>query len=84
MSNACHCYSYFFHEKFSGRGFKSHSGQLSIATSNNPSVVNIICINSFRYTHVITSTTFRLKQRWRLKKAIAKMKCDTEQTMKLE
>ena len=31
------------------RGFKSHSGQLSIATSNNPSVVNTICITSFRY-----------------------------------
>ena len=39
---------------------------------------------SFRYTHVITSTKFRLKQTWRLTKAIAEMKCDTEQTMKLE
>ena len=29
--------------------YKSHSGQLSIATSNNPSVVNTICITSFRY-----------------------------------
>ena len=37
-----------------------------------------------RYTHVITSTKFRLKQTWRLTKAIAEMKCDTEQTMKLE
>ena len=37
-----------------------------------------------RYTHVITSTKFRLKQTWRLMKATAKMKCDTEQTMKLE
>ena len=43
-----------------------------------------ICINSFRYTYVITSTKFRLKQTWRLTKAIAEMKCDTERTMKLE
>ena len=35
--------------EFSGCWFKSHSGQLSIATSRNPSVVNTICINSFRY-----------------------------------
>ena len=32
-------------------GLKSHSGQLSISTSKNSSVVNIICINSFRYKH---------------------------------
>ena len=46
------------------------------------------CIHTyiFRYTHVITSTKLRLKQTWRLTKAIAEMKCecDTEQTMKLE
>ena len=35
-------------------------------------------------THVITSRKLRLKQMWRLTKAIAKMKPDTEQTMKLE
>ena len=35
------------------------------------------------YTHVITSTKFLLKQMWRLTKAIAEMKCDTEQTMNL-
>ena len=29
--------------EFSGRGFKSHSGQLYMATSTNPSVVNTIC-----------------------------------------
>ena len=40
---------------FSGRGFKSHSGQLSVATSENHSVLNTISINSFCYTHVITS-----------------------------
>ena len=28
--------------EFSGRGFKSHSGQLSIVTSKNPSVMNTI------------------------------------------
>ena len=44
-------------------------GQLSIATSKNPSVMNTICINSFCYTHVITSTKLRLKQTWRLTKA---------------
>ena len=39
-----------------GRGFKSHSDQLSIATSKNLSVVTTICIvSSFRYTHVIYS-----------------------------
>ena len=37
-------------------------GQLSIATSNNPSVVNTICIGSFRYTPVIASRKIRLKQ----------------------
>ena len=46
--------------------------------------MNTIFINSFRYTHVIISTKLRLKQTWRLTKAIAEMKCDTEQTMKLE
>ena len=40
---------------------QSHSGQLSRATSNNPSVVNTICIRSFRYTHVITSRKLQLK-----------------------
>ena len=35
-----------------------------------------------RYTHVITSTKIRCKQTWRLTKAIAEMKRDTEQTMK--
>ena len=38
----------------------------------------------FRYTHVITSRKFQLKQTWRLMKAIAEMKLDTEQTIKLE
>ena len=67
-----------------GCGFKSHSSQLSIATSKNPSVVNTICISSFRYTHVITSRKFRLKQTWRLTKAMTEMKPYTEETMQLE
>ena len=70
--------------EFSGHGFKSHPRQLSAATSKNPSVMNTICITSFRYTDVITSTKLRLKHTWRLTKAIAEMKCDTEQTMKLQ
>ena len=32
-----------------------------IATSNNPSVVNNICISSFRYTHVIISRKNSIK-----------------------
>ena len=54
------------------------------ATSKNLSVVNTIYISSFHYTHVITSRTFRLKQTRRLTKAIAEIKSDSEQTMKLE
>ena len=38
----------------------------------------------YTYTHVITSSKVQLKQTCRLMKAIAKMKLDTEQTMKLE
>ena len=49
--------------EFIGRGFKSHSGRLSIATSNGSSVVNTIYISSFRYTYVITSRKFRLDKR---------------------
>ena len=49
--------------EFSGRGFKSHSGQLSIATSKNPSKANTICISSFRYTHIITYRILRLNKR---------------------
>ena len=58
--------------------------RIAIATSKNPPVINTICISSFRYTHVITSRNFQLRYAWRLMKAIAEMKCDTEQTMKLE
>ena len=38
----------------------------------------------YRYTPVIISRKFRIKQTWRLAKAMAEMKSDTEQTMKLE
>ena len=45
----------------SGCGFKSHSGQFSVATSKSPSVVNTICISSFRYFCVITSRKTLIK-----------------------
>ena len=54
------------------------------ATSKNPSVVNTIYISSSRYTHVITSRKILVKEMWQLTKAMAEMKPDTEQTMKLE
>ena len=60
--------------EFSGRGFISHSGQLSTATSQNPSVVNTICINSLCCRYVVTCARFRLKQMWQLTKAMAKLK----------
>ena len=41
-------------------------------------------IDEIRPTHVITSKKFWLKQTWHLKKTMAEMKTDTEQTMKLE
>ena len=46
-------YIYAYITEFSGRGFKSHSGQLPMATSNNPPVVNTIyiCIYIYIYTH---------------------------------
>ena len=63
---------------------KSHSGQLSTAFSENLSMVNTICISSFRDTPVITYRKHRLKETWWLTKKIAETKCSTEQTMKLE
>ena len=50
-----------------------NSGQLSIAASKNPSVMNTICINSFRY-NVITRARLRLKQVRRLTKEKTEMK----------
>ena len=35
-----------FDKYISGRGFKSHSGQFSIATSKYPPVVNIYIVNA--------------------------------------
>ena len=37
-----------------------------------------------RYTHVTISSKFQLEKTWRLVKAIAEMKLNTEQMMKLE
>ena len=65
--------------EFSGHGFKSHSSQLSIATSKNLSG-----ISSFRYTDVVTLRKLWLKQTWRLTKAISEVKSETEQTVKLK
>ena len=45
-----------------------------ITISKNPSVLNIICISSFRYTHVITYAKFQLKLMWRLTNAIVHIK----------
>ena len=53
---------YIIYTELRGRGLKSHSDQLSIAASNNPSAVNTICISSFPYKHVITSRKLQLKQ----------------------
>ena len=46
----------------------------------------MIYIYTHTHTHiyVITSRKFQSKQTWRLTKAIAEMKLDTEQTMKLK
>ena len=41
--------------------------------------------NIYIYIYIyIAQEKFRLKKTWRLTKAIAERKCDTEQTMKLE
>ena len=47
--------------KFSGGGLKSHLGQLFVATSKNPLLMNTICSSSFHYNHVISSTKLWLK-----------------------
>ena len=69
--------------KNSGCGFKSYSGHFSIATSNNLSVVNTICIIS-SCTHVITYRKVQLNKRGDWQRQTAEMKCDTKQTMKLK
>ena len=55
-----HTHIYIYIYVYSGRGFKSHSGRLSITASKNPSVMNTTCISSFRY-NVITCARLRLK-----------------------
>ena len=57
---------------------------LNTTWANVSSVVNTICMSSFRYTHVIISRKFQLKETWGLTKAIAEIKFDTERIMKLE
>ena len=69
---------------FSGYRFKCHSGQLSIATSRNPSVVNTICISSFSNTHVIMYRKLSLNKHGDLLRPTSEMKCDTEHMVKLE
>ena len=53
-----------------------HSGQLSIDTSKNPSVVNTIYVSLHSATNVITCARLRLKQMWRLTKAKTEIKCE--------
>ena len=62
----------------------SQSGQLSIAIIWDCSVVNTICISSFRYADMIYLYKISIKWAWRLTKAMAEMKSNTEQVMKLE
>ena len=67
---------------FTGCWFKCNSAQLSKATSENSSVVNIICISSLCYTHTMTYRKLWLKKRGDCQWQTAKTKCDTEQMMK--
>ena len=43
-----------------------------------------IYIYIYIYMYTLYNGSIQVKQAWRLMKAIAEMKCDTEQTMKLE
>ena len=54
----------------SGCGFKSHSRPLSIATSKNPTVVNIICISSSATLMWLPQETFNSNKygNWRRQK----------------
>ena len=64
-----------FWSSYSGRGFKSHSGEISIATSK---ILQwwITYVSIYPGTNVITCARFCLKQMWRLTKTIAKTKCE--------
>ena len=54
-----------------------------MATSENLSVVNTMCISSFLYTHVITFRKLRLKKCGDWRRRTAKMKCDTKEIMEV-
>ena len=71
-------------DRVSGCGFKSHSSQHSVATSENLSLVNPICISWFSKTHVIKYRKLRLNKRGDWRTQTAEIKCDTGQMMKLE
>ena len=47
--------------EFSGRGFESHLGQLSIATSWSPSVVNTIYDMCIWYVYMVFTTEVLLE-----------------------
>ena len=70
--------------QFSGHGFKSQSGQLSIATSKNPSVANTIYKSIHYATDVTNCARFRLTKMWWLMKTVAKSKLKTGKKMKLQ
>ena len=68
--------------EFSGRRFKSHSGQVSIATSKDTQVVKT-------YVSVESTRLMWLPQKfdwskWRLTKTMAEIKSRNEETIKLE
>ena len=61
--------------EFNDRGLKSHSGHLSIVTSKMLQRW-IACVSIHSTNSVIASARFRLKQMWRLAKAVTKMICE--------
>ena len=61
--------------EFNDRGLKSHSGHLSIVTSKMLQGW-IACVSIHSTNSVIASARFRLKQMWRLAKAVTKMICE--------
>lgn len=71
-------------DRVSGCGFKSHSSQHSVATSENLSLVNPICISWFSKTHVIKYRKLRLNKRSDWRTQTAEIKCDTGQMTKSE
>ena len=75
---------YSLRSRFSGCEFKSHLGQLSIATSKNPPVLKTICISSFSNAHVIAYRKPGLNKRGNWRRETAETKYNTEQIMKLE